>query len=184
MKLERSLCMLMMAAALLEGSALASRASSAPQPATAQSSETSTDRQKDEARNQTEQTPPKEADEIEGPSAGVTRTGTTRRSAASHPKPVPSPRLRPAKMPTKNSSRPDAPGRVAVPEPTRSKAATSLPNRSASRRPSELPSAVSVNGQQFKNRRDPGSRLGVSGGPPSTPRGTAAIDGTNMKRRP
>ena len=184
MKWERSLFVLMFAAALLEGSGLRARASSAPQPATSESSQKSTDQQKKEGRGETDQTRPREAAQHEEPSADVTRTRTKRRPGASHPKPAPSPHPRPVKRPAKNNPRTDARGRIAVPELTRSKATTRVPNTAISHRSFEPPSAVSVSGQQFKNPRHPGSRLGVSGGPPSTPRGTAAINGTNMKRKP
>jgi hypothetical protein len=185
MKWERSLFVLTMVAALLEGSGPAARASSAPQPATSENREKSGDQQKDEARNERDQTRPKQADESEGASAAdLTRTRTKPRPGASHPKPALSPHRRPAKVPTKNHPRTDAPGRLQVPEVTRSKAATSVPNRGTGHRSSAPPFAFSVSGEQFKNPRDPGARLGVSGGPPSTPRGTAAINGTTMKRKP
>jgi hypothetical protein len=45
-------------------------------------------------------------------------------------------------------------------------------------------SLVAVNGQQFKNSRDPGARLAVSGGSLTAARGTAGINGTTMKRKP
>jgi hypothetical protein len=49
--------------------------------------------------------------------------------------------------------------------------------------PVSLP-AVSVNGQQFKNARNPGARMASSGGPANSTRGTAAINGSDMKRKP
>jgi hypothetical protein len=55
-------------------------------------------------------------------------------------------------------------------------------NRKAST-PSPSPS-VAVNGQQFRNPHDPGARLASTGGPLTASRGTAAINGTNIKRKP
>jgi hypothetical protein len=49
--------------------------------------------------------------------------------------------------------------------------------------PSASPTAA-VSGQQFRNPHDPGARLAATGGPLTASRGTAAINGTNMKRKP
>jgi hypothetical protein len=46
------------------------------------------------------------------------------------------------------------------------------------------PSTVALNGQQFKNARDPGARMATSGGPANSTRGTAAINGSDIKRKP
>jgi hypothetical protein len=43
---------------------------------------------------------------------------------------------------------------------------------------------VAVNGQQFKNSRDPGARLATSGGLANSRRGTAVINGSDIKRKP
>ncbi len=184
MKAVRILFSIMIAAVSLQGATLAAQASSAPQQAPAQSSEKSADQQKDEVRNEKDQARPKEADQSQEQSASVTRITTKRRPSASQSKPVPSHQPRPAKTPTTNSPHTDTPGSGAAPEQTGSKAVTNVPNKAVSRRPSAPPSAVPLNGQQFKNSRDPGARLAVSGGPPTSPRGTAAINGTNMKHKP
>jgi hypothetical protein len=42
----------------------------------------------------------------------------------------------------------------------------------------------SVNGLQFRNSRNPGSHLAGGGGPATIARGTAVINGTDVKRRP
>jgi hypothetical protein len=58
---------------------------------------------------------------------------------------------------------------------------------STSNRKISTPSAsanAAVNGQQFRPPRDPGARLAAVGGPLTASRGTAAINGTNMKRKP
>jgi hypothetical protein len=46
------------------------------------------------------------------------------------------------------------------------------------------PSTVALNGQQFKNSRDPGAHMATSGGPANSTRGTAVINGNDMKRKP
>lgn len=182
MKTTRFLFSMMIAAVSLQGVILAAQASPAPQQATSQSSEKSADQQKDEVRNEKDQARPKEADEnLER--SDMTRTPTKRRPSESHSKRVPSHQPRPAKTPITNSPRTDAPGSVAALQPMGSNAATNVPKKVVTHYRSALPSAVSVNGQQFKNSRDPGAHLAVSGGPPASPRGTAAINGTNVKRK-
>jgi hypothetical protein len=44
--------------------------------------------------------------------------------------------------------------------------------------------ADSVNGQQFKNSRNPGARMATSGGSPNSTHGTAVINGSDIKRKP
>jgi hypothetical protein len=170
---------------LLQGASLAAQASPAPPQATSQSGGRSVDQQNNEVRNDQDTARPKEADENQEQSAYVTRTTSKRGPSASHFKPVPSHQVHSAKTRATNSPRTDALGSVSTPQQTGSKAATALRNKAASHHsPSAGPSAASANGQQFRNSRNPGARLAVSGGPPSSPRGTAAISGTNMKRKP
>jgi hypothetical protein len=113
------------------------------------------------------------------------RPNTTKhRSSAIHYKPVPKHKARQAKMHTMNSLRSDT-LRSVTPLQMASRAAINTPKQAVSRRSqSVLPSAVSVNGQQRKNSRSPGARLTASGGPATIARGTAAINGTDMKRKP
>jgi hypothetical protein len=162
----------------------AAQARPAPQHAIPQSSEKSADQQKDQVGNEKNQASAKEADENQAQSADVARTTAKRHPSASHSKPVQARQARPAKI-TTNSPRTDTPGRVAPLEQTSSKRVTNIPNKAISHHSSSAsPSVVSVNGQQFKNSRDPGARLAASGGPVTSPRGTAAISGTGMKHRP
>jgi len=68
---------------------------------------------------------------------------------------------------------------------TGSTRSSGVPNRTVNPRSVSVPPpTVAVNGQQFKSSRDPGARLASSGGPLAATRGTAAINGTNMKRKP
>lgn len=46
------------------------------------------------------------------------------------------------------------------------------------------PSTVALNGQQFKNSRDRGARMATSGGSTNSTRGTAVINGSDIKRKP
>jgi len=190
MKQARLLLAMMFWTVLLQGTSLAAQAGPAPQRAIPQSSEKSADQQKDkkdkdEVRNQQDQAQLKEANANQEQPADVTRTITKHRPSTSHSKPVPSHQARPAKTPTTNSPRTDAPPSVAPLGQMGSKAAANIPNKAVSRRkPSAPSSAFSVNGQQFKNSHDPGAHLASSGGPLTAARGTAAINGTNMKRKP
>jgi hypothetical protein len=186
MKRVHRLFVLMIAAVLSSGTSLAAQASPAPQQANLQNSEKSAERQKDDVRNdnEKEQARPKQADEDQEQSGDVMRTTTKHRPSASHAKQVPIPRAHPAKTQTKNSPRTDA-GKVAPLEQMGSTAAASIRSEAVGHHSPTVPSsAVSVDGQQFKNSRDPGARLAVSGGPPASARGTAAINGTTMKRKP
>jgi hypothetical protein len=46
------------------------------------------------------------------------------------------------------------------------------------------PSTVALNGQQFKKARDPGARMATSGGSANSTRGTAVINGSDIRRKP
>jgi hypothetical protein len=186
MKTVRFIFVMMIAAGVLPGAGFAAHASSAPQ-AISQSSDKSVEQQKDEIRNDNDkdQAHPKDTDENQKQSVDMTRTTTKHRSSAGHSTLVPSHQVRPAKMPTNGNTRTDAPKSINPPEQTGSKTTTTIPNQAVNRRsPSAPSSSVSVNGQQFKNSHDPGARLAVSGGSLMSPRGAAAINGTNMKRKP
>jgi hypothetical protein len=181
MKRARIFFVMMIAAVSLPDANLAAQASPAPQQAVSQSSEKSADQQKDEVRNEKDQARPKESQEQ---SADVTRTASKSRPA-SHSKPVQAHKARPARTATTNGARTEAPGSLTGLEPMGSKADTKISNKAVSRRSPSIPSsAVSVNGQQFRNSRDPGAHLAASGGPATTARGTAALNGTDVKRKP
>jgi hypothetical protein len=166
------------AAVLLLGTSLARQADRPSQPMPSQSGEKSADQQKDQAHA-------KPVDETQEQLAAVTRTTAKHLSSARHSKPVPTYRGRQVKEPITNSPRMDEPGSLALPEQMGSRAATNVPNKaSRPHSPAAPSSAVSVNGQQFRNSRDPGARLAASGGIATTARGTATINGTNMKHKP
>jgi hypothetical protein len=170
----------MTAAVLLLGASLGQQADRLSQQSPLQSGENSAHQQKDEVRNDEDQAHPKPADETQEQAAALTRSTTKRRPSTSS-KHVPTYQARSVRKPPANSPRIDEPGSIAPLEQMSSKTASNTPKKAVSRRSS---SGVSVNGQQFKNSRDPGAHLAASGGPATTARGTAAINGTEMKRKP
>jgi hypothetical protein len=181
MKAVHFFFVLIIAVVLLPGASLG-QADRPSQQSSLQRGEKSGDRQNDAVRKEKDQTRPKEADENREQLANVTRNTTQRRASASHPKPVPTYRVR---KPTANSPQIHEPGSVAPLKQVGSKKADSITNKAVSRHSPSIPSsAVSVNGHQFRNSRDPGAHLATSGGPAAIARGTAAISGTDMKRKP
>jgi hypothetical protein len=125
-----------------------------------------------------------EAAQISKRSAYPTKTTTKRRSGTNHAQPAVSHSRHLYKTPATNGLRIDSPGSITGPRESSLKTTVPIPKQAVSHRISAPSSAVSVNGQQFKNSRDPGAHLAVSGGPLTSSRGTAAINGTNMKRKP
>jgi len=184
MKTARFLFWIMIEAVLLTGTALARTSSSAPQPASAQNEKSGSDQQKDaDVHPDKDQSRSGEAidEAIVGqkrPAANVTRTANQRPSA-SRTKPPTSHQPHSTKTLATNS-RTNPPGSILAPQPTKAAAAKAVNQRSVP----ALPPTASLNGQQFKNSRDPGSRLAVSGGPLTAARGAAALNGSNMKRKP
>jgi hypothetical protein len=60
-----------------------------------------------------------------------------------------------------------------------------IPHKTQSyQKTSALASAFSINGERFKNSRQPGARLAINGGPANSTHGTAAINGSDIKRKP
>jgi hypothetical protein len=112
------------------------------------------------------------------------RKGTPkRRPAASHTKPAPSHPLRSGKTPAANNLR-----TVTSQNDSHQTSLTmpsGIPNKPC-KHPSMTvpPSTVALNGQQFKNSRDPGARMASSGGSANSTRGTAVINGSDIKRKP
>jgi hypothetical protein len=185
MKMARFFFVLMIAAVLLLGPSLAQEGDHPSQQVVSRNGEKSADQQKDEAGNDEDHTRAKPAGETQEQSATITRSATKARPSVSHSKPAPTYRARSVRKPTANSPRNDEPGSIAPVEQMGSKTVSNIPNKAVSRRSPSVPSsAVSVNGQQFKSSRNPGAHLAASGGPATTARGTAAINGTEMKRKP
>ena len=121
-----------------------------------------------------------------GKGFATAKIGTrNRRPAASHVKPTPSRQLRSAKTPAAKDLRTAAPQNVPGSHQTGLTLSSNAPGKTI--RHSSLPvppSTVALNGQQFKNFRDPGAHIATSGGPANSRRGTAVINGSDMKRKP
>jgi hypothetical protein len=185
MKMARFFFVLMIAAVLLLGTSLAQEGDHPSQQVVSRNGEKSADQQKDEVGNDKDHTRAKPAGETQEQSATITRSTTKARPSARHSKSAPTYRARSVRKPTANSPRKDEPGNIAPLELMGSKTVSNIPKKAVSRRSPSVPSSVvSVNGQQFKNSRDLGAHLAVSGGPATTVRGTTAINGTEMKRKP
>lgn len=171
------LVLLMIATALLlPGTGLAAQANSAAKSAK--------DEQKAEVHNQAGQARPGEADQNQNPSARRKRNTTKRRPSVNSPKAALRHQVRPDKT-TATNLRTHAAGRATGLQQTGSKATTAFPGKAADHRsPPVPPAAVSVNGQHFRNSRNPGARLAVSGGPLTATSGMGAINGSDIKRKP
>ena len=175
---------MMIAAVLLPRVSFAHEGNHAPQQAPARSSERSADQREDEVRSDADQAHSDQADDIEQHSAVVRRTTVRHGLSATHFKPVPNYRARLAKRPTTSGVRIEEPESTPALKRISSNTATNIPKPVSRRSPSVPSSAVSINGQQFKNSRVPGAHLVASGGQAITARGTGAINGTDMKRKP
>ncbi|MFY9948169.1 MAG: hypothetical protein WAK27_05700 [Candidatus Sulfotelmatobacter sp.] len=187
MKTVRFFFVMMIAVVLLPGTSLARLADLSSQQAASRSSDKSNrDQQRDvEGRDKNGQTHSGEIDPISRRLASSTKTATKRRSNTIHSQAASSHPRRPNKTPATSGARIDAASIVTAPQQTSLRTAVPVRNQAVSHRGLSAPSsAVSVNGQQFKNSRDPGGHLAISGGPITSARGTAAINGTNMKHKP
>jgi hypothetical protein len=184
MRTAHFLLVMIIGAVLLQGISAAGQASPVSQEVPSQSSEKSaSDQPKDgEVSGEKEQTRSAQADEFPKPHAVVSRK-VRHRPYVSYSQSASSHQLRPANPPTtKGQLRTPAPGSKTRLQQTASKVvASKAGNHHSLLAP---PPTASVNGQQFKSSRDPGARLASSGGPLTATRGTAAINGTNMKRKP
>jgi len=117
--------------------------------------------------------------------AAVTASVPKPRPSESHPK-QPHRHSGPrAAAPPAGDLRTAALGGAAQVSQTRPSPSTGAAHRADNRRGMLVPSPTgAANGQQFTNPHNPGARLVTSGGPARSPRGTATINGTNLKPRP
>jgi hypothetical protein len=186
MKMVRLFFVMMIAAVVLAGTSLARQADRPSQQAPSQSGDKSDSNYQRgvEVRNENDQTRSGEAGQISKRSTYLAKTTTKSRSSPSHSQPAVSHPRRLNKTPATSGPRIDAPSIVTGPQETSLKTAVPVPNQAVRHRNPSAPSFVSVSGQQFKNSRDPGAHLAISGGPLTAARGAAAINGTNMKRKP
>ena len=179
------LFLLMIAALLLPGTSLAALENTALEQGTLQSTKKSANDQRgEEIRNETDQVQSGKADQNQKRPARQTRSTARRRSGANSPEAAVRHRVRPDKAAANNFGALTR-GTATGLRQRSAKAATAVSGKAANHRsPPVPPPAVSVNGQHFRNSRDPGARMAVSGGPLTSTRSTGAINGTNMRRKP
>ena len=181
MKMLRFLLLVMIAAVALERVGFAGQSSPVSQQAPSQRSDKAAEQQTNDARNGTDQTRSLEVDQ--SPKRLVTRNTTKSRPSVRTSK-APRRQVRPDKRPATNNLRAHATGGATGLQQKSSKSATAVSGKTAGHRTPPVSSpTVSVNGQHFRNSRDPGARLAVSGGPLTATRSTGAINGTNMRRK-
>jgi hypothetical protein len=177
-------------AVLVRGGSFGSQSVQAQEPTPSQSSEKATnnsspDNSKDtQARGQKDQMG--EYPDRGGKGFATAKIGTRKHSpAASHPKPAPSRELRSAKTPAASDLQTAGPQNVTDSHRISPTMSSNVPGKTVrhSSRPVSPPT-VALNGQQFKNSRDPGARMASNGGPANSTRGTAVINGSDIKRKP
>ena len=119
-------------------------------------------------------------------SFGAIKAGTRKHlPAVSHAKPPQNRQLRSAKTPAAKDLQTEALQNVPGSHQTSPSLSSSGPGKTIRHSSRAVhPSTVALNGQQFKNARDPGARMATSGGPANSTRGTTAINGTDVKRKP
>jgi hypothetical protein len=182
MKKARFLCGMIFWAVLVQGASFGSQSGKAPEQTPSQSAEksansSSPDRSKDtqtRGENENEQGFP------------ASRQGTPkRRPSASQANPGPSRQLRSGKTPTANNLRTVTPRNTLDSHQTSSTVPSEVPNKPPKHAGIPVPPpTAALNGQQFKNSRDPGARMATSGGSANSPRGAAGINGSDIKRKP
>lgn len=114
------------------------------------------------------------------------RAGTRKpRSALSHAKSPQNRQPRAGKTPATNGVRTETLPNAPDFHQAGSTMPSQVPNRPLEHASTPVPPpTVALNGQQFKNARDPGARMATRGGSVNYARGTAAINGSDIKRRP
>jgi Sperm antigen HE2 len=185
MKMVPLFFVMMVAVVLLPGTSRARQADHSSRQETSQSGDKSYSNYQRDVKLRHGVARSREVDQISKRSASLTKATTQRGSTTIHSQPAVRQSWRLNKTLAANGSRIDTSRTVTGPQETSRESAVPMPSQAVSHRNLPAPSsAVSVNGQQFKNSRDPGAHLAVSGGPLTSSRGTAAINGTDMKRKP
>jgi hypothetical protein len=175
---------------LVQGASFGSQSGQAQEQTSSQSGEksakdSSPDGSKDtQARGQKDQMG-EYLDENEKGFAAAKEGTPKRRPAASHAKPAPSRQPSSGKTPTANNLRTETPRNALDSHQTGSTMPSPVPNKPL-KHPSMTvpPPTMALNGQQFKNSRDPGAHMATSGGSANSARGTAVINGSDIKRKP
>lgn len=175
-------------AVLVHGASFGSQSGQAREQTAATSDENSANssrgRNGTQARGEKDQTG-NYSDESQQNFAAARKGTPKRRPAASHTKPAPSHQLRSGKTPAANNLRTVISQNDLDSHQTSLTMLSGIPNKP--RKHSSMtvpPSTVALNGQQFKNSRDPGARMASSGGSANSTRGTAVINGRDIKRKP
>jgi hypothetical protein len=174
---------------LVPGAGFGSPSGQAQAPTSAQSSENSAN---NSSANGSNDTPARSQNDETGEYINGKRQGFStakilkNRTTLSHTRPAPSPQLRSTKT-MANHLRTETPRNVADSPQASRGLFSNIPGktvRNSSSPVSPSPSTVALNGQHFKNSRDPGARLATTGGPTSPTRDTGAISGSAIKRKP
>ncbi len=178
-------------AVLVGGASFGSQSGQAQEQTSSQSSEKSANSSRagssgTQARGEKDQTTEYLPADENQKSFSAVKAGTRKhRPAVSHAKPPQNRKLRSAKTPAAKNLQTEALQNVPGSHQTSPSLSPNGPGKTI--RHSSLavhPSTAALNGQQFKNSRDPGARMATRGGPANSTRGTAAINGTDVKRKP
>jgi len=182
MKKTRFLFGMIFWALLVHGASFGSQSGKAPEQTPSQSSEKSVNNSSPDGNKDTQARGENENDKGFPPS----RQGTAKRHpSASHAKPAPVRQLRSGKTPPANNFRTESPRTTLDSHQTSSNVASEVPNKPPKHAGIPVPPpTAALNGQQFKNSRDPGARMASSGGSANSTRGTAVINGSDIKRKP
>jgi hypothetical protein len=181
---------MMTAAILLQGESLVGQTNSVPQRTIADNSDKSADDrspavQNDDGKVRSEEFHTRPAEAQGHKHSTVTRTQVKKRPITSKSLPTDSHRLLSSKTATKGSLRPNtAVGVVGLQMPDSRTGRVAPPNMLTKTRSVPVLPTAGINGHQFKNSHDPGTKLETAGGTLVTAGGTAALNGSNMKRKP
>lgn len=190
MRTMRFLFLTTVGAVLLQGTSLASsQSNSVPQQTHSQSreaSDSSEDQKDGQVRSEKNQTGAGDSDVGQNSPELRTRHVTQRRPNHSLVRPAPlSHQMHAGKTPVANSLGPEKLENSMGFHQMGPTTSNGFRNKTINHHTTLIPSAAgAINGQQFKSPRDLGARLASSGGPLTATRGTAVINGTNMKRKP
>ena len=191
MRKARTLLPMIFWAALVHGASFGSQSGQAQERTSSQSGEkapnSSRAGSKDtRSRGEKDQTPEYLPSRENQKSFATVKSGTRKhRPAVSQAKSPHNRQLRLAKTPAAKDLQMEALQNVLGSHQTSPSLSSSGPGKTV--RHSSLPvrpSTIALNGQQFKNSRDPGAHMASSGGPANSKRGTAVINGTDIKRKP
>lgn len=114
---------------------------------------------------------------------GTTRAVSRRRLGENHPIHSPNEQARSGQKRDANR-RANTPGTATDFRQIGSNKSTGVPDRMFNRRPLPRPPAGSAVSGQFKNAHNRASGLAIIGGPASSTRSAAAINGTSINRKP